>query len=237
MIYQWYSGSDSSKEVPRRLTKLDRGAAAASLDDTLATLRDLLRIEKDPNWRGYLLSRMGSELLSAHRREEGIAMLLEAETQFDPLLPTICDLVAEYCDALFSLIVGHYSEKDDFAKVAALATAIVADLPDSKLSSPDRAAIYFYQGFAFEMLAKHHSLGCLNSVALASYLKWHRLNPEEPACLEHLTYSYFKVGDMERAGIAARMCLEVEPGGEIRERVEKFLRDHGRQLECGKQKK
>jgi tetratricopeptide (TPR) repeat protein len=237
MIYQWYSGSDTSKEVPRRLTKLNQGAAATSLDDTLATLRDLLRIETDPNWRGYLLSRIGSELLGADRREEGIATLLEAETQFDPLLPTICDLVAEYCDALFSLIVGYYSENDDFAKVAALATAIVADLPNSKLSGPDRAAIHFYQGFAFEMLAKRHSLDCLNSVALASYLKWHRLNPEEPACLEHLAYSYFKVGDMERSGIAARMCLEVEPGGEIRERVEKFLRDHGRQLACGKEKK
>lgn len=80
------------------------------------------------------------------------------------------------------------------------------------------------------MLAKRHSLNWLHPVALASYLKWHRLDPEEPSCLEHLAYSYFNVGDMQRSDIAARMCLEVEPEVENRERVEKFLRDNAGEL-------
>lgn len=230
MIYQWYTGSDSSREIPRRLTRLERDGSATSSDDRLATLRDLLRIEKDPNWRGYLLSRIGSELVAADHRKEGFAALLEAESEFDPLLPTMCDLVAERCDVLFGLIVGYYFENDDFGKTATLATTIIADLADSRLTGPDRAAVHFYQGFAFEMLAKRHSLDCLNSVALASYLKWHRLNSEEPACLEHLAYSYLQAGDMERSGIAAKMCLEVEPPAEIRDRVERFLRDHAGEL-------
>jgi tetratricopeptide (TPR) repeat protein len=230
MIYQWYTGSDSSKEVPRRLARLDRGKAANSLDDTVAILRELLRIETDPNWRAYLLWRIGSELIGAARVEEGIAALLEAEAHFDPLLPTICDLVAEYCATLFTLIVVHYYKKGDFEKVAELAVTIVTELPNSTLNGSEKADVYFYQGFALEMLAKRHSLNWLHPVALASYLKWHRLDPEEPSCLEHLAYSYFNVGDMERSDIAARMCLEVEPEVENRGRVEKFLRDNARKL-------
>ena len=234
MIYQWYTGSDSTKGVARRLNELNQRGPDASVDEAVAALRDLLLIEHDPNWRGYLLWRVGREYLKAERFKEAVATFFEAKDSFDPLLATSRDVRTEYCDTLYQLILHHYYDRDEMMTVAQLAAVITANLEEVQFNDAERAFVYYCQGFAFEILAKRHSLDWLHPVALASYLRWHRLAPEEPACLEHLAYSYFYVGDFKRSELTAKMFLEVAPEGEMRTRVETFLGSHGRELRDGK---
>lgn len=230
MIYEWYTGSDGSKSVPRRLAELERDKEATLPAQRIKILRELLEIEEEANARGYLLWRIGSEHLREERHEEAVAAFLEAKNQFDPLLGTISGVMPAYCDTLRSLISWQYYDRGEMETVAELSSSIVANIDDAGFSDFNRGMTFFYQGKAFSALARKYDLGFLQPLALASYLKWHHEAPDDDACLEHLAYAYFRAGDMAHCGSAVKMCLEVAPPGEVRERMEEFAREHAREF-------
>ena len=230
MIFEWYRGSDTSKTLPRRLNDLRQHEEAMSYKETIKVFRELLEIEKEPNWRGYLLWRIGRNYLSGDCHQEAITAFLDAKREFDPLLGTFTDVVAEYCDSLYYLLLD-YSQRDEIEVVAELALAITANLDHSRCDEFEKGFVFSQQGYALNMLAKKHSLDSLRPLALASYLRWHHLQPEEPSCLEALAYAYFRIGDMVHSRSVVQMCLEVAPAGEVRDRVEEFAREHARELD------
>lgn len=230
MIYEWYRGADTSNTVPRRLNDLRQHEEAMSCTEKIKVFRELLEIEKEPNWRGYLLWRIGRNYLSGDCHQEAIAAFLDAKKEFDPLLGTFTGVVAEYCDSLYYLLLDC-SQREDIEMVAELALTITANLDDSRCDEFEKAFVFSQQGYALNMLAKRHSLDALRPLALASYLKWHHLEPEDPSCLEGLAYAYFNAGDMARCRSAVEMCLEVAPAGEVRDRVEEFAQEHARELD------
>jgi tetratricopeptide (TPR) repeat protein len=231
MIYEWYRGSDTSKAVPRRLNDLRQHEEAMSYKEKIKVLRELLEVEKEPNSRGYLLWRIGREYADEHCREEAIAAFLEARNAFDPLLGTIIEVMRAYCDTLDFLICWHYYDRGEMEKVAELSLAIIANMEDARLDDETREMAFFFQGKALSVLARKYDLQWLWPLALASYLKWHHIAPEDEAGLEHLTYAYFRAGDMPHSRLAVEMCLEGAPAGEVRDRIEEFAREHARELD------
>jgi tetratricopeptide (TPR) repeat protein len=231
MIFERYVGSDASMSVPKRLMDLQQNEHAMSGKEKGKVLRELLEIEKEPNSRGSLLWRIGREYASDDRRPEAISAFLEANDEFDPLLGTITAVMHAYCDTLDFLICWHYYERGEMERVAELSLSIIANLDDAKLDDRSSGMAYFYQGKAFSVLAREHDLKWLQPLALANFLKWHHVAPEDEACLEHLVYAYFRAGDMPHCRSAVEMCLEVAPEGEVRDRVEEFAREHARELD------
>ena len=51
VIYEWYTGSDASKTVPRRLHELKQDEDKLSYKEKVESLQELLEIEKEPNWQ------------------------------------------------------------------------------------------------------------------------------------------------------------------------------------------
>jgi tetratricopeptide (TPR) repeat protein len=231
MIYEWYRGSDTSKAVPRRLNDLRQHEEAMSYKEKIKVLRELLEVEKEPNSRGYLLWRIGREYADEHCQEEAIAAFLEARNAFDPLLGTIIEVMPAYCDTLEFLICLHYYDLGEMETIAELSLAIIANIEDANFDDFTKKMTFFYQGLAFSALARKHDLRWLQPLALASYLKWHHIAPEDEAGLEHLAYAYFRAGDMAHSRSAVEMCLEVAPAGEVRDRIEAFAREHARELD------
>ncbi len=225
MIYEWYRGSDTSKAVPRRLNDLRQHEEAMSYKEKIKVFRELLEVEKEPNSRGYLLWRIGREYADEHCQEEAIAAFLEARNAFDPLLGTIIEVMPAYCDTLEFLICLHYYDLGEMETIAELSLAIIANIEDANFDDFTKKMTFFYQGLAFSALARKHDLRWLQPLALASYLKWHHIAPEDEAGLEHLAYAYFRAGDMAHSRSAVEMCLEV------RDRIEAFAREHARELD------
>ena len=231
MIYEWYRGSDTSKAVPRRLNDLRQHEEAMSYKEKIKVFRELLEVEKEPNSRGYLLWRIGREYADEHCQEEAIAAFLEARNAFDPLLGTIIEVMPAYCDTLEFLICLHYYDLGEMETIAELSLAIIANIEDANFDDFTKKMTFFYQGLAFSALARKHDLRWLQPLALASYLKWHHIAPEDEAGLEHLAYAYFRAGDMAHSRSAVEMCLEGAPAGEVRDRIEEFAREHARELD------
>lgn len=231
MIHERYRGSDTSNTVPKRLNELKLREGEISNEERIEALRQLLEIEREPNWRGYLLWGIGRVYASCDRRDEAVAMFFEAKSQFDPLLGTIAGVMPAYCDTLDFLICWHYYDRGEMEKVAELSLSILANLEGAKLDDFNKQMAFFYHGKALSSLARKHDLPWLQPLALGCYLRWHHEAPEDDACLEHLVYSYFRVGDLPHCRSAVEMFLKVAPQGEGRQRIEEFAREHARELD------
>ncbi len=226
MIYEWYTGSDASKTVPRRLHELKQDEDKLPYKEKVESLQELLEIEKEPNWLGYLLAHIGSEHIEAKRDEEATAAFFAAHDAFDPLLGTIKDVMTEYCATLYRLILVHYSAIDDIQNIAALSMRILTNLDRVEPGGLHKRYILFSLGFALNMLSRKHSLGALRPLAIACYERWHHMQPENGDCLALLAYLYFEEGDFPHSRSAVEMCLQVAPGGEARDGILKFAREH-----------
>jgi tetratricopeptide (TPR) repeat protein len=231
MIHERYRGSDTSNTVPKRLNELRLREGEISNEERIGVLRQLLEIEREPNWRGYLLWGIGRVYASGDRPNEAIAAFFEAKSQFDPLLGTIAGVMPAYCDTLESLICWHYYDRGEFEKVAELSLSILANLEEAEFDEFNKQMAFFYHGKALSSLARKHELPWLQPLALECYLRWHHEAPENETCLEHLAYCYFRVGDMVHSRSAVEMCRQVAPEGEVRERIEEFAREHARELD------
>ncbi|OYV98837.1 MAG: hypothetical protein B7X11_05805, partial [Acidobacteria bacterium 37-65-4] len=96
MIFEWYSGSDRSGEIPRAIADLDRQFDHLSIEERLERLQGLLGLEEDPNWRGYLRFRIALDMEAADRSEGARAALSDAIREFDPLAGNIRDVMPQY---------------------------------------------------------------------------------------------------------------------------------------------
>lgn len=224
MIFEWYTGSDATGEVRRALSDLASRGKAIRPRQQFDALQRVLAIEQETNWRGYILWRLASAYNADRQHDKAVPAFLDAERAFDPLLSTIRDVMDAYCDTLYSLILGYYGEREDFAAVARVGMSFVVNAEKAEATSFEKASVLSHLGYAFERLAGQQSNSAFQALALGCYLRWHHLEPDEPRCLEHLMYTYFDIGDPGRSRAVATMCLGLHPGDEARRRVEEFVR-------------
>ncbi len=229
MIYEWYSGSDKSLTVPQRLSELDHSDPEPTADERMTVLRELLRIEQDKNWRGYLYGRLGAILDGGGREAEAVEAYTEAFREFDPLARNFRDVVGWYCQALYGMAQAH-ARTGEFEEVAEFTSAIIANIDEIGWHPFYEAMAHAYQGLAFNMLGNKTSLSFFYSLALGSYLRAHHLAPEDPDFLKGLVHGYFNLGDKEHFILSYEMFEKVAEPGEVRDEVVKFVRERASEI-------
>lgn len=224
MIYEWYTGSDHSGEIPRALADLDRRFVELPVGERLKRLQDLLDRETDANWRGYLRFRIALDLKAAEQMEEARAALSAAITEFDPLAANIKDVMPQYTGAYHWLILDHLWLDSDAETIADYAAVVVANLEESLLGPPGISLTFRYLAGALNRIGHDHHLPLLYRLALNFSIRAHHAEPDEPIHLEQLVYGYFNVRDPQHCQLAYDMFKKVGPPEEIQQRVTEFLR-------------
>jgi hypothetical protein len=224
MIYEWYSGSDRSGEVPRALADLDRRFHELSIGERLDRLRTLLEREEDANWRGYLRFRIALDLKVAERTEEAREALSDAVKEFDALAGNIRDVMPQYTGSLHRMILDHLSLDTDAETIAEYGSILAANMSESLLDSFGVSLSYGYLARALIRIGHQHKLSLCYRLALTFAIRAHHAEPDDPIFLETLLYCYFNVRDAERCRLAYDMFKKVGPPEELRHRVGEFMR-------------
>lgn len=224
MIYEWYSGSDRSGEVPKAIADLDRRFHDLSVEKRLARLQTLLAHEDDRNWRGYLRFRIALDLKTAGRVEDAQAALSAAIKEFDPLAANIRDVMPQYAGAFHRMILDHLWLDRDAEIIAEYGSVLAANMSESMLDSFAIATSYGYLARALNRVGHEHGLALCYRLALHFAIKAHHAEPDDPIFLETLIYCYFNVRDPEQCRIAYEMLSKVGPPEDLKKRVADFMR-------------
>jgi tetratricopeptide (TPR) repeat protein len=223
MIYEWYSGSDRSEEIPRALADLDRQFDDLPIEERLKRLEALLKRERDPNWRGYLRFRIAIDLKAAGRAEEARAALSAAITEFDPLAGNIRDVMPQYTGAFHRMILDHLQLDSDAETVAEYGSILAANMSESLLDSFGVALSLGYLARALNRIGHEHQLPVLYRLALNCAIRAHHAEPDNPIFLETLLYCYFNVRDAGRCRLTYDIFKKVSPPEELEHRVDEFM--------------
>jgi hypothetical protein len=224
MIYEWYSGSDRSEEIPRALAELDRRFHDLPIEERLKRLETLLERERDANWRGYLRFRIALDLKATQRTEAARAALLAAIADFDPLAGNIRDVMPQYTGALHRMILDHLQLDSDAEAVAEYGSVLAANMSESLLDSFGVSMSYCYLARALNRIGHKHHLSLCYRLALVFAVRAHHAEPDDADFLETLLYCYFNVRDAEHCRLTYDMFTKVGPPEELRQRVDEFMR-------------
>ncbi len=225
MIFEWYSGSDRTGEIPREIAQLDRQLDDLSIDERLRRFKRLLPLEEDPNWRGYLRFRIAVDLKAAERTEDARAALSDAIREFEPLAGTIRDVMPQYVGALQWMILDHLNLDTDAEAIADYASIVAANMSEGSLPTPGQSLTLSYLAGALNRMGHQRRLSLFYKLALNFAIRAHHVEPDDPFFLEELVYSYFNVRDVEHCRLAYEMFNKVGPPQEQKTRVDDFMRN------------
>lgn len=224
MIFEWYSGSDRSGEIPRAIAELDRQFHDLAIEERLQRLRDLLGREEDPNWRGYLRFRIALDMEAADRSEEARAALSDAIREFDPLAGNIRDVMPQYTGSVYRMILNHLRLDTDAETIAEYGSILAANMSESLLDSLGVSLSYGYLARALNCVGHEHKLPVCYRLALNFSIRAHHAEPDDPLFLEQLIYSYFNLKDREHCRLAYELFGKVAPPDDLKQRVDEFMR-------------
>ncbi len=225
MIYERYSGLDTSGEIPQTLAKLDRDFDSVPVEERLKLLESLLARERDPNWRGYFKFSVALDLKALERTEDARETLSRAIREFDPLAGNIRDVMPQYTGAFYSMILDHLWVDDDAETIAEYGSILAANMGESMLNSFGVALSFGYLARAMSAVGYAHGLQLCHRLALAFALRAHHAEPDDPMFLETLLYCYFNVRDAQHCGQVYEMFLRVGPPDDMKQRVDRFMRE------------
>jgi tetratricopeptide (TPR) repeat protein len=226
MIYEQYSGSDSSKGVAKILAKLDAHYDELSADERIAALQEALRLESDPNWKGYLLSRVGAAYELDRRLDEAASAYTDAVSAFDPLAGNFVDVVETYCLSFEGLIRRRLTDDEyEPGKLAAAAISFLAFADMTDIEGSVRAMVFAWFARSLTSLGYRTGDRALHELALPVALRAHHMEPQEPSFLRELVYCYFNLRNADKCSEAFSAFMEVAEPGEARDHLITFMRD------------
>ncbi len=234
MINEWYTGSDATLDVPRRISTLDRLFDEMSLEERCGLLEALLAVERDRNWRGYLLTRLGMNHDNAGNLAEAARIFEEALTEFRPYDRTFLDVIEAYCRAIDGFIRRSCSDthRVDRQAVAALSALAFVDL--APLTRDEWVSILGWGARGLTALGYRSGERLFHEIALAVALKAHHLDSEQPGVLTTLLYCYFNLGNPEMCERVYNDYLGIAEPGELREDTVKFMKDRFAEISGGR---
>jgi len=222
MLYEWYSGSDTTEDVPRRISSiLDQEDGEPSVASVPALL-DILEIERDPNWRAYIRTMVAIRFNRAQEVEKSIRWFLEAREEFDPIARNFMDVVQSYCRCLYYLATDYYVDCDDPGEMLALTLTILAYWEETDFDQFERLLVLQSIKTALDQLGHQGGNTFFYRAALGIIQAAHHLEPDDVGILESLLYSYYNVDDIPHAKEVLRWYLERARRDEFYERVLEF---------------
>ncbi len=149
-----YSGSDQTNEVSSLLRKFLAEGDGWSYEKRMGLLEDLLSIERDPNWNGYLHYLSGAEKLLTQDYPGAVGCFLEADRQFDPLGANFADISSPYCRNRFEIIREKWRDEGDDEKIIEYALSVLAWKSDDTFSQYEEMVLLNCLGLS-AMLQPH----------------------------------------------------------------------------------
>jgi tetratricopeptide (TPR) repeat protein len=224
MVFEWYSGSDHSLEIPRELHRYKDARDSMSAAERVQLLRALLDREEDRNWRGAIQYMIGDAQFFDGDRDESIRCFSLAEKEFDRFAANFRDVAEEYCRTLYRLMEFQYSEKGSSPLLVDYGTRINQALTGPWLYEFERFMLFNCLGAAFNDLGNTHDLRWCYRIALGYYYSAHHLDPNEPGVLESIIYCLFSLDDIDACKAMYRVFLQVAERYEYKDRVDEFVR-------------
>jgi tetratricopeptide (TPR) repeat protein len=224
MIFEWYSGSDETLEVPKKLYEYEDTKDSIPYRKRVRFLEDVLSHERDLNWRAAIRYTIGDVHFFEDHKDEANRLFTEAEAEFDPFAANFRDVREEYCRTLYRLIGHHYFEPGPAERVADWGTRITQNLTGPWLYEFERFMLYSYLGGAFNDLGKTHDLPWCYRVALNYYYSAHHLEPNGAGLLESIIYCHFNLDELDKCKAMYEVFLRVADRYEHKERVTEFMR-------------
>lgn len=226
MIFEWYSGSDSTQVVPRRLAMLHRDGEDLPYREQVAALEALLEIEEDSNWRGYILTEIGLCLRLEQDVAGAVTHFDAALDAFDPAAGNFDDVLQLYGDALYYLISEEYAGTRSPQRVIECSLALLTLFDKLRLDDFQRAMTLAFLAQALNQLGHLQRSPDFYRAALHCNLRAHHIAPEDPDYLKALVYSYFNLREPRRCKVFFDQFLQVVEAGKQREELERFMIEH-----------
>lgn len=234
MLYEWYSGCDSTKAVPHRINAFDSTYENLTADQRTNFLTETLGVERDRNWRGYLFTRLGREFEYQSRPDEAVRAYDSSLQEYDPYGANFQDVVDSYCRSLDGLVRLSYSDEKEPDRMVAAGIAILAFHDLTQLSMEERAILFGWLARGLTTLAYRTGRRILHELALPVALRAHHIQPEFPGYLRELVYCYFNLGNATMCEAAYRDYLRVAEKGEARDQLERFMMERFVEISDGR---
>jgi len=222
MIFERYSGSDSTGDVPRSYARFLHRIEGLGLEERVSFFDGLLAAEKDRNWRGYWTYSRAVQYLELNQTDDLIRGLRDALSEFDLLAANFRDVENEYVRTLWLLIREEYLESEDTETLFEYALRLMPHIEAACPDREDRWDLYSYVGDALLMIAKKNGGAILYRASIDYHAAAHHAAPDEPGALESLVAAYYGAGDVARARAVYEMFKELDVPYEHSERLHRF---------------
>lgn len=230
MLFEWYSGSDSSKEVPRAIDRYSDKLEELSIEgfspeERYAELSAILEKEQERNWQAYLLFYIGGIYLSIGDKAKARPFLERALSRFDILASSFRDVSWEHANCLYQLLViVNAGNEEGWVELALRAVAFVEDM---RPTEGEMTTLFSIAGGALYELAEGRQAVSFYRVAQDWLAVSHHLRPEWPEVLETLVYVTYGAEDDATARRVYEMFEELDPAYEGRPEFEAFVKKAG----------
>jgi len=202
----WYSGSDHSGRVAAGIEGLiSRMDEHEADEDDLARIEEMLEIEREENWRAFLLSLSGTILFDLERYEEAGAALSVALGAYKTHLPSFDETLSVYCQSCYTAGILFFDREVYDQAVPCLLRCLpyIHEVSDEAYVGD----IYTLLNVCYSMLDDFSS--ALVFAEAAAFARKHDCDS-----LENLMVAHYGVGDLDRAleifHLLERQCREAE---------------------------
>lgn len=226
MIFEWYSGSDKSGEIPMQVAGFEARRTVPPPDETVTFYRGILGLETDPNWRAAWLTRLAIAQISGDNEAAALAAFEEALRLFDPLAGSFKDVGREYCDAMYGLTRYHPCSQDgDSEPIARWGFALLCNYQRGDLLSWQLTSGLSSLALALITIGRHSNSALLLEMGLAAATAAHHRDPDEPIELENIVVANAFLGNVSQCERALAAYLTVATDESDRKRVCAIVRD------------
>jgi hypothetical protein len=214
VIFEWYRGSDSSGEIPKRYAFLRQDPYKLfSPEKRVEALLELCRLEQDANYKALFLYELAMALGKLDRDEEMSAKLWEAFETFDLLGASFPHVAEAYAQVAWLLAMEWLERGEPMEELERYVPAMFAALvwwDRASIKRWDLMGCWYGLGRFFLVSAQKHADRTFGELALLCALRLHREATEDPKALLFLFECYLFLEDRRRCEKVLAMLREVD---------------------------
>lgn len=241
MIYEWYTGSDGSKQIAREFEKVYfRSRGKLTPEAIISRIEELAKSEGDVNMRAKFLTAAARLRLQQPGATGRGPSMTEVVELYDPLAANFPWVVTDYLEAcLWAAIETGKSEGDNAWLSVAHYVFPLALWHQGRLDRTTTTWAVRAVAESFLELGKRFSSRVLLEMAVVAAIRAHHWDPDEPATLELLVEAYKLLGNRGAEARIFRDLCELEPKrkakaqGVLRKSIETMLLIFGLRKESG----
>ncbi|MGC8917369.1 MAG: hypothetical protein ACP5NF_10370 [Thermoanaerobaculum sp.] len=217
MVFEWYSGSDPTGRIARRYAQLAGFLREKmALREWVGAMEELVGEERDPNMRGKFLARMADECCLAGDRELGLVYARRALESFDLMAGNFLRVVPEYVMAC-GVVARWLLEEGDDEELINHADAVWGLVLWGMWGKADRYTLEDGIGLLSYLLAtlsEREAEGVIRRLALATAVRWHHMDSEDPRPLAVAAEMLSRLGDRKACEAVLEMLREIDFDGD-----------------------